>query len=70
MSAKTQLDLRPFKLITPVAPPDGSTVETKIYDWRGPHDFVPLTRRGELWFYPQTTMQCYYQPTHWREILR
>jgi hypothetical protein len=46
--------------------PDGVVVETKIDDDKGVRNVTTLKRGGNLWWFPDGSMYCYYRPTHWR----
>ncbi len=48
--------------------PDKTVVMTKIDDAKGERNAQPLSRQGNLWFYPDGSMYVYYQPTHWRPL--
>ena len=48
--------------------PEDVCIETKIDDEHGERNIQVLRRRGNLWWFPDGYMYCYYTPTHWREI--
>jgi len=48
-------------------PAERRTVLTKIDDVRGIRNVQTLTRRGNLWWFPDGSMYVYYKPTHWTE---
>jgi hypothetical protein len=48
--------------------PENEVVETKIDDENGVRNVQTLKRRGNLWWFPDDSMYCYYRPTHWRPI--
>lgn len=47
--------------------PEGVEVETKIDNEQGCRNETTLTRRGNLWWFPDMSMYVYYRPTHWRD---
>ena len=47
-------------------PPENVVVETKIDDERGCRNQQKLKRIGNLWYFPDGSMDVYYTPTHWR----
>ena len=55
-------------------PPRGVVVETKIHDDHGERNVQPLKLHdspgSRLWFFPDNSMYCYYEPTHWRFVER
>ena len=50
-------------------PADGEEVNTKIDDAKGVRNEQSLVRQGNLWFFPDFSMYCYYRPTHWRSVI-
>ena len=48
--------------------PEKRPVRTVIQDSKGERNDQVLTRRGNLWFFPDMSMYVYYQPTHWMPI--
>ena len=46
--------------------PENVVVETKIDDMHGVRNVQTLKRRGNLWWFPDDSMYCYYTPTDWR----
>lgn len=54
--------------ITSELPPQGEEVWTKIDDMDGARNETTLTRKGNLWFYPDMSMYVYYRPTHWAPL--
>lgn len=48
--------------------PEGEVVLTKIDDKDGVRNEQPLKRQGRLWFFADSSMYVYYQPTHWRAL--
>lgn len=49
-----------------VVAPHNEVVETKIDDQNGVRNVRTLKRMGNLWWFPDGSMYCYYRPTHWR----
>ena len=49
-------------------PEEGVEVMTKIDDAKGCRNEQSLTRKGNLWFYPDMSMYIYYLPTHWMPL--
>lgn len=47
-----------------LAPVD-EVVWTKIDDEHGERNVAELKRRGNIWFFPDSSMYVYYTPTHW-----
>ena len=45
--------------------PEGRVVLTKIDDAEGVRNKQALMRRGQLWWFPDSSMYVYYTPTHW-----
>jgi hypothetical protein len=48
-------------------PPQNIVVETRVFDGAGERNKEDLKRVGRLWFFPDSTMYVYYEPTHWRK---
>lgn len=48
-------------------PAEGIIVDTKIDDSKGCRNEQKLSRRGNLWFIPNSDVYVYYTPTHWRK---
>jgi hypothetical protein len=48
--------------------PQNVELETKIDDENGVRNEQTLKRRGNLWWFPDDSMHCYYRPTHWRPV--
>lgn len=48
--------------------PEGVEVMTKIDEGKGARNEQTLTRKGNLWCYPDMHMYVYYRPTHWRHV--
>ena len=46
--------------------PEGVEEETMIADKDGVRNQTNLTRKGNLWFFPNMKMYVYYQPTNWK----
>ena len=46
--------------------PEGTVVETRIFDAKGERNVAMLKRSGSLWYFPDDSMYVYYTPTHWR----
>jgi hypothetical protein len=46
--------------------PENVIVMTKIDDGKGIRNVTTLKRRGNLWWFPDDSMYCYYRPTHFR----
>jgi hypothetical protein len=57
-----------YEWLPATAAPEGVEVMTKIDDGNGVRNVQSLTRRGNLWFYPDMSMYVYYTPTHYAEI--
>lgn len=49
-------------------PENGTVVDTKIHDTKGPRNEGRLKRQDNLWFTEDGKMYVYYTPTHWRYI--
>lgn len=58
----------PWTKCSDTPPPQDVEVETKIDDARGVRNVTNLKLHGRLWFVPDMSMYCYYEPTHWREV--
>jgi hypothetical protein len=48
--------------------PENVVVLTWIDDGEGVRNLQKLKRRGQLWWFPDDSMYCYYTPTHWRPL--
>jgi hypothetical protein len=46
--------------------PENVEVRTKLHDENGERNDQTLTRRGNLWWFPNGKMYVYYTPTHWK----
>ena len=46
--------------------PEKVVIETKIDEGGRIRNIQTLKRVGNLWWFPDMSMYCYYRPTHWR----